>query len=51
MLHYNFPPYSVGECGRAGFTSRREIGHGELASKAIRAILPTKQEFPYTIRL
>tara|TARA_Y100000589_G_scaffold231756_1_gene219244 strand:+ start:2104 stop:4215 length:2112 start_codon:yes stop_codon:yes gene_type:complete len=51
MLHYNFPPFSVGECGRAGFTSRREIGHGELASKAIRAILPTKEEFPYTIRL
>ena len=50
-LHYNFPPYSVGEVGRMGFTSRREIGHGELASKAIRPILPTKADFPYTIRL
>jgi len=51
MLHYNFPPFSVGECGRTGFTGRREIGHGELASKAIRPILPSKDEFPYTIRL
>ncbi len=51
MLHYNFPPFSVGEAGRFGFTSRREIGHGELASKAIRAILPEREDFPYTIRL
>jgi polyribonucleotide nucleotidyltransferase len=51
MLHYNFPPYSVGECGRMGPTGRREIGHGELATKALRAVLPSPQEFPYTIRL
>jgi polyribonucleotide nucleotidyltransferase len=51
MLHYNFPPFSVGEAGRFGFTSRREIGHGELASKAIRPILPDRGDFPYTIRL
>ncbi|MCJ8344641.1 polyribonucleotide nucleotidyltransferase [bacterium] len=50
-LHYNFPPFSVGECGRFIGPGRREIGHGELASKAIRAILPSQDEFPYTIRL
>lgn len=50
MLHYNFPPYSVGECGRSGFTSRREVGHGKLAWRAMRAVLPSKEEFPYTIR-
>ncbi len=51
MLHYNFPPFSVGECGRVGFTGRREIGHGKLAWRAVNAVLPTKEEFPYTIRL
>lgn len=50
MLHYNFPPYCVGETGRIGFTSRREIGHGKLAWRAIRAVLPTAEEFPYTLR-
>ena len=51
MLHYNFPPYSVGEVGRSGFTSRREVGHGKLAWRAMRAVLPEKEEFPYTIRI
>jgi polyribonucleotide nucleotidyltransferase len=51
MLHYNFPPYSVGECGRIGFTSRREIGHGRLARRGIAAVLPSAEEFPYTIRV
>ncbi|MDG1437913.1 MAG: polyribonucleotide nucleotidyltransferase, partial [Emcibacteraceae bacterium] len=51
MLHYNFPPYSVGEVGRSGFTSRREIGHGKLAWRALKAVLPTKEDFPYTIRI
>ena len=51
MLHYNFPPYSVGECGRMGFTGRREIGHGRLARRGIAAVLPTVEEFPYTIRV
>ena len=51
MLHYNFPPYSVGEAGRVGFTSRREIGHGKLAWRALKAVLPSKEDFPYTIRL
>ncbi len=51
MLHYNFPPYSVGETGRVGFTGRREVGHGKLAWRALRAMLPEKTEFPYTIRL
>jgi len=51
MLHYNFPPYSVGECGRIGFTSRREIGHGRLARRGIAAVLPNQEEFPYTIRV
>jgi polyribonucleotide nucleotidyltransferase len=51
MLHYNFPPYSVGEAGRFGFTGRREIGHGKLAWRAINPVLPSKEEFPYTIRI
>lgn len=51
MLHYNFPPYSVGECGRMGSTGRREIGHGRLARRGIAAVLPTVDDFPYTIRL
>ena len=51
MLHYNFPPYSVGEAGRVGSPGRREIGHGKLAWRALRPLLPNKEEFPYTIRL
>ncbi len=51
MLHYNFPPYSVGECGRVGSPGRREIGHGMLARRGIAALLPTAEEFPYTIRV
>src|SRR6188472_2054578 len=51
MLHYNFPPYSVGETGRMGAPGRREIGHGKLAWRAIRPMLPPKHEFPYTIRV
>ncbi|PCI61067.1 MAG: polyribonucleotide nucleotidyltransferase [Kordiimonadales bacterium] len=51
MLHYNFPPYSVGEAGRMGFTSRREVGHGKLAWRAVRAVLPSAEDFPYTIRI
>ncbi|WP_239804394.1 polyribonucleotide nucleotidyltransferase [Croceicoccus hydrothermalis] len=51
MLHYNFPPYSVGEVGRFGAPSRRDIGHGKLAWRALRAVLPTKDDFPYTIRV
>ncbi len=51
MLHYNFPPYSVGETGRVGFTGRREVGHGKLAWRALRAVLPVKEDFPYTIRV
>ncbi|MGB1139583.1 MAG: polyribonucleotide nucleotidyltransferase [Halioglobus sp.] len=51
MLHYNFPPYSVGEAGRVGFTSRREIGHGRLARRGLAAVLPNEDEFPYTVRL
>ena len=51
MLHYNFPPYSVGEVGRAGFTSRREIGHGKLAWRAIHPMLPSTDKFPYTYRV
>ncbi len=51
MLHYNFPPYSVGEVGRVGFTGRREIGHGKLAWRALRAVLPSAEEFPYTLRI
>ena len=49
--HYNFPPYSVGETGRIGFPSRREIGHGALAEKALRNLIPSKEKFPYTIRI
>jgi len=51
MLHYNFPPYSVGEVGRFGAPGRREIGHGKLAWRALHPLLPTKEEFPYTIRV
>ncbi len=51
MLHYNFPPYSVGEIGRLGAPGRREIGHGALAEKAIKPILPSEEQFPYTIRI
>ena len=51
MLHYNFPPFSVGETGRMGATGRREIGHGKLAWRALRPMLPAHHEFPYTIRL
>lgn len=51
MLHYNFPPYSVGECGRVGSPGRREIGHGKLAWRAIHPMLPSAEEFPYTIRV
>ncbi|MDR0484932.1 MAG: polyribonucleotide nucleotidyltransferase [Alphaproteobacteria bacterium] len=51
MLHYNFPPFSVGEVGRVGAPGRREIGHGKLAWRAIHPLLPTKEDFPYTIRL
>ncbi|MEJ5978803.1 polyribonucleotide nucleotidyltransferase [Novosphingobium sp. PS1R-30] len=51
MLHYNFPPYSVGEVGRFGAPSRRDTGHGKLAWRALQAVLPTKEEFPYTIRV
>ena len=51
MLHYNFPPYSVGETGRMGSPGRREIGHGKLAWRAIRPMMPDQAEFPYTIRL
>ena len=51
MLHYNFPPYSVGEAGRFGGTSRRETGHGNLARRAIEAVLPDEEDFPYTIRI
>ncbi len=49
MLHYNFPPYSVGECGRLGFTGRREIGHGALAERALREVVP--EDYPYTVRV
>jgi polyribonucleotide nucleotidyltransferase len=51
LLHYNFPPYSVGEAGRMGGTSRREHGHGKLAWRALQAVLPTAEDFPYTVRL
>jgi len=51
LLHYNFPPYSVGETGRMGGTKRREIGHGKLAWRAIHPVLPSKTDFPYTIRV
>src|SRR5512134_620302 len=51
MLHYNFPPYSVGEVGRFGAPGRREVGHGKLAWRALHAMLPSAEEFPYTIRV
>ncbi|GAA6167616.1 polyribonucleotide nucleotidyltransferase [Sessilibacter corallicola] len=51
MLHYNFPPYSVGEAGRMGGTGRREIGHGRLARRGVGAVLPSEEEFPYTMRV
>jgi polyribonucleotide nucleotidyltransferase len=51
MLHYNFPPYSVGEVGRFGAPGRREVGHGKLAWRALKGVLPTHDEFPYTIRI
>ncbi|MBX3560318.1 MAG: polyribonucleotide nucleotidyltransferase [Sphingomonas sp.] len=51
MLHYNFPPYSVGEVGRFGAPGRREVGHGKLAWRALHPVLPTHEEFPYTIRV
>ena len=51
LLHYNFPPYSVGEAGRMGSPGRREIGHGKLAWRAVHPLLPSKEEFPYTIRV
>jgi len=51
MLHYNFPPYSVGECGRIGATGRREVGHGRLARRGVAATLPPQDDFPYTIRV
>nr|WP_295831513.1 polyribonucleotide nucleotidyltransferase [uncultured Azospirillum sp.] len=51
MLHYNFPPYSVGEAGRMGSPGRREIGHGKLAWRAIHPLLPKKEDFPYTLRV
>ncbi len=51
LFHYNFPPYSVGECGRMGSPGRREIGHGRLARRGIQAMVPTEEEFPYTLRV
>ncbi len=51
LFHYNFPPYSVGECGRFGAPKRREIGHGRLAKRGVLAVMPTLEEFPYTIRV
>jgi polyribonucleotide nucleotidyltransferase len=51
MHHYNFPPYSTGEAGRFGFTGRREVGHGALAERALQPVVPSQEEFPYTIRL
>ncbi|ACE82892.1 polyribonucleotide nucleotidyltransferase [Cellvibrio japonicus] len=51
LLHYNFPPYSVGECGRMGSTGRREIGHGRLAKRGVQAVLPKAESFPYTLRV
>ena len=51
LLHYNFPPYSVGEAGRFGFTGRREVGHGKLAWRALHPLMPSKVDFPYTIRV
>ncbi|TWI50865.1 polyribonucleotide nucleotidyltransferase [Pseudomonas duriflava] len=51
MLHYNFPPFSVGECGRMGSPGRREIGHGRLARRGVQAMLPAQEDFPYSIRV
>ncbi len=51
MLHYNFPPFSVGETGRVGSPGRREVGHGKLAWRAVHPLLPKKEEFPYTVRV
>jgi len=51
LLHYNFPPYSVGEAGRFGFTGRREVGHGKLAWRAVHPLMPAKDDFPYTMRV
>ena len=51
FLHYNFPPYCVGETGRIGFTGRREIGHGNLAERAVKEIMPDYEDFPYTVRI
>ena len=51
MLHYNFPPFSVGETGRMGGQSRREIGHGALAERSIKAMMPAYDKFPYTVRI
>jgi len=51
MLHYNFPPFSVGETGRVGSANRRMIGHGALAEKSLRAVMPSKETFPYTVRI
>ena len=51
MLHYNFPPYSVGECGRMGAPGRREIGHGRLARRGVQALMPNEEEFPYAVRI
>ncbi|MFP3457586.1 polyribonucleotide nucleotidyltransferase, partial [Psychrobacter sp. SIMBA_152] len=51
MLHYNFPPYCVGETGMVGSPKRREIGHGRLAKRGIQAVMPSHDEFPYTIRV
>lgn len=51
MLHYNFPPFSVGEVGRLGTTGRREIGHGNLAERSIKVMMPDEKDFPYTVRL
>jgi polyribonucleotide nucleotidyltransferase len=51
MFHYNFPPYSVGECGRLGAPGRREIGHGRLAKRGVQALMPNEEEFPYAVRV
>ena len=51
MLHYNFPPFSVGETGRMGGPKRRDIGHGKLAWRAMRPVMPAKESFPYTVRI
>jgi len=51
MLHYNFPPFSVGEVGRVGFVGRREIGHGNLAERSLKNMMPKEEEFPYTLRI